>query len=274
MEIAPKVAPTPKTENGSAPAPAAERITFDLAGKIEPFDSFWEGPHDIESGYERFGLFYRDNYLPHFLEDRDSKILVISCGPGYMLHVLKEEGYTNVLGLDSYDEKVQYALKRGLNARTEPALEYLANTDEVYDIIFCEQEINHLTKEEILMFLELCWNHLREDGQLIMHGLNGANPITGAEALAQNFDHFNTFTEYTMRQVLAVSGFGDVEAIALNLYVFRNNPLNYIAAAISFVHTMYFRIMFKLYGKFNRIFTKKIGVVAYKKLTPQPLPHG
>lgn len=255
----------------TAPEATSERVHIELAGKIEPFDSFWEGPTDIESGYHRFGLFYRENYLPYMPANKDAKILVISCGPGYMLNVLKEEGYTNVLGLDSVAEKVDYAVARGFNARTEHGVDYLANSDEIYDVIFCEQEINHLTKDEIMMFLELCWNHLPEDGLFIGHGLNGANPITGSEALAQNFDHFNTFTEYTFRQVLAVNGFGDVQIQPLNNYVFRNNPLNYIAAAIAFTHTMYWRIMFKLYGKFNKVFTKKLAAVGRKKLTPQSL---
>lgn len=251
-----------------------EPVHIELTGKIEPFDSFWEGPHDVESGYHRFGLFYRDNYLKYLPAKKDVKILVISCGPGYFMQMLKEEGYTNALGLDSMEEKVEYAVKRGLNCRAENAVDFLANTDEKFDVIFCEQELNHLTKEEMLMFLKMCWEHLPENGMFIGHGLNGANPITGAEALAQNFDHFNTFTEYTFRQVLAVSGFGDVQIQPLNNYVFRNNPLNYVAAAIAYVHTMYFRIMFKMYGKFNKVFTKKIAAVGRKKLTPQPLPHG
>ncbi len=265
-----------ETNNGIPLAQKTEdgRIHIELSAKIEPFDSFWEGPEDIESGYDRFGLFYRDNYMPYIPKDKAAKILVISCGPGYMLNVLKEEGFTNVLGLDSFEYKVEYAQSKGFNALAEPALDYLANTDEVFDIIFCEQELNHLTKDEILMFLKMAWEHLREEGLLIVHGLNGANPITGSEALAQNFDHFNTFTEYTLRQILALSGFGDVKVFGLNLYVFRNNPFNYVAAAISYVHTLYFIIMFKLYGKFNRIFTKKIAAVGRKKLTPQPQPHG
>jgi hypothetical protein len=97
--------------------------------------------------------------------------------------------------------------------------------------------------------------------------------MTGAEALAQNFDHFNTFTEYTLRQILGYCGFGDTQIIPLNLYVFKGNPFNYVAKAVSDFYTLWFRITFKLYGKFNRVFTKKIGAVCKKKLTPQSL-HG
>ena len=73
--------------------------------------------------------------------------------------------------------------------------------------------------------------NLRNGGTLICHGLNGANPIVGAETLAQNFDHFNTFTAYSLRQVLEYTGFKDIRIFGLHLYVFYKNPMNYVAWA-------------------------------------------
>ena len=139
------------------------------------------------------------------------------------------------------------------------AFEFLEMDEEPFDAIFCEQELNHLTKKEIMHFLSLAWRKLHAGGTLIVHALNGANPITGAEALAQNFDHYNTFTEYTMRQVLEYSNFKDVKVIPLNLYVFWTNPLNYVLILLSALYTLFFRISFILYGKKNKLFTKKIG---------------
>ena len=45
----------------------------ELTAKIEPFDSFWEGPEDVEKGYRSFGQFYRVNYLKHVPADRNAK---------------------------------------------------------------------------------------------------------------------------------------------------------------------------------------------------------
>ncbi|KPJ87725.1 MAG: hypothetical protein AMS18_14240, partial [Gemmatimonas sp. SG8_17] len=50
-----------------------------LSARTERFDSFWEGPDDIERGYRTLGQFYRVNYLKHIPQDRSSRILVISC---------------------------------------------------------------------------------------------------------------------------------------------------------------------------------------------------
>lgn len=235
-----------------------------LAAKIEPFDSFWEGPENIDKGYATFYRFYKSNYLAHLPENKNARILVISCGPGYFVNTLVRHGYADVLGIDSMAEKVRHAQQRNLNCQVANAFEFLEAADKSFDVIFCEQELNHLTKTEIIDFLALCRQKITPGGTLIVHALNGANPITGSEALAQNFDHYNTFTEYTMRQVLDYSGFENVRVIPLNLYVFWTNPLNYVLIALSALYTLFFRISFIMYGKSNKIFTKKIGAVCHK----------
>lgn len=239
-----------------------------LEAQLEPFDSFWEGPEDpedIEKGYGKFGAFYTDNYLKKLPADKAAKILVISCGAGYFVKLLKDKGYSDVVGIDSGEEKISEALKRDLNCKQERAFEYLqAASDNTYDVIFCEQELNHLTKKEMVYFVRLCVSKLKPGGRMISHGLNGANPITGAEALAQNFDHFNTFTAYTFDQVLSSNGLEKVEVFPLNLYVFWKNPANYILLGFTKVLHLCFRLMFIIYGKHNKLWTKKIAAIGYK----------
>jgi SAM-dependent methyltransferase len=235
-----------------------------LTAKIEPFDSFWEAPDDVEKGFDRFRTFYEHNYGKHLPRDRNAKILVISCGYGYFLRLLKGTGYTDILGIDSDPAKIEVAAGKGFPCRVENAFDYLEHSPASYDLIIAEQEINHLTKDEILRFLELCRKRLAGNGRLLVHSLNGANPVTGSEALAQNFDHYNTFTEYSLRQILEHSRFREVKVFPLNLYVFYGNPLNYVALLADRVNTLIFRINFMLYGKHNRVFTKKIAAICVK----------
>src|SRR5690606_30487738 len=61
-----------------------------LAARLEPFDSYWQAPDDVESGYASFAAYYRANYLQHLPGDRGARILVISCGPGYLVNVLAQ----------------------------------------------------------------------------------------------------------------------------------------------------------------------------------------
>lgn len=245
----------------SAADPAAD---MDLTAKMEPFDSFWEGPEDIEKGYRTVYEFYRRNYLRHLPHDREAPILVVSCGPGYFVDMLVRHGYRNVTGIDSDPAKVAHGVKRKLDCRAERAFPFVAAHKQAFEAIFCEQEVNHLTKPEILEFLRLCREALTPGGTLIVHALNGANPITGAESLAQNFDHYNTCTEYTLRQMLEHGGFGKVRVIPLNLYVFYTNPFNWLAWTASTLLSAFFRAAFVLYGKSNKIFTKKIAAICEK----------
>jgi len=235
-----------------------------LTAEIEPFDSFWEAPEDIEKGYASFTKFYKRNYLKHIPKKKNANILAVSCGPGYFVNLMKKEGYTNVLGIDSDAGKIEFAKKRGLNCEIGRAFNFLADNKDPFDLIFAEQEINHLTKEEITIFFELCWQNLKNYGLLIVHSLNGANPVTGSEALAQNFNHYNTFTEYSLKQVLQYSRFQEIEIFPLKLYIFYENPLNYIGLLLETLYKIFFRFSFMLYGKSNRIFTKKIAAICKK----------
>jgi len=235
-----------------------------LTAKIEPFDSFWQAPKDIEKGYSSFYQFYKGNYLRYLPANKNARVLVVSCGPGYFVNFLNVHGYTNVLGIDSYPEKVRYAIDRGLNCTVEEAFPYLEKNTEKYDLIVCEQELNHLTKDEMVIFLNLCWDNLKDNAILIVYGLNGANPITGAENLAHNFDHYNTFTEYSLEQVLLLTNYKDINVIPLKLYVFYKNPLNYILMSIDAIYSLFFRFSFMLYGKSVKILTKKIGAICVK----------
>lgn len=239
-----------------------ERRRF--AARLEPFDSFWQAPDDVEKGYESFKTYYRANYLPHLPTDRNANILVISCGPGYLVNLLHERGYTRVLGIDSDAAKVEYALRRKLPCEVANAFEFLQGCAGTYDVIIPEQELNHLTLEETLEFLRLCNQALRPGGRIVVYAMNGANPLVGSENLAHNIDHFYNVTEYSLGQILKLAGFENIRVLPLKLYVFWKNPLNYVGLAATAGIELMLRLVFLLYGKKVRILTKKIAAVATK----------
>ena len=235
-----------------------------LTARIEDFDSYWQAPDDVEEGYDKFYKYYKYNFMPHIPNDRSKNILVVSCGPGYLVNLLDDEGYTNVLGIDSDPEKIKYATDRSLNCKTERAFSFLAKNDEEFDTIICEQEMNHLTIDEMIDFLRLCRRGLCPGGRLVVYGLNGANPIFGAENLAHNIDHFNTFTEYSLKQILELAGFQDISIFNLQLYVFWANPLNYVGLFATSFFSFLFRALHILYGKNTKYFSKKIAASCRK----------
>lgn len=236
-----------------------------LSARLEPFDSYWQAPDDVEKGYDAFYQYYKHNFLRHVPPNKGSRILVVSCGPGYLVRLLNRQGYTHVLGIDSDPLKIEPARKRDLNCLAAEAFPYLEQNDDPFDAIICEQELNHLTLDEMVDFLNLCWKNLADDGTLIVYGLNGANPIVGCENLAQNVDHFNIFTEYSLNQVLELTGFRDIRIFPLRLYVFWKNPLNYVGWVVTGCLSLCLRLCFALYGKNAKVMTKKIAAVGHRR---------
>jgi SAM-dependent methyltransferase len=232
-----------------------------LAARLEPFDSYWQAPADVEKGYGRFAAYYRANYLPHLPAERGARILVVSCGPGYLVSLLRDAGYREVLGIDSDSAKIAHARRHSLPCEAARAFDFLEQNREPFDVIVPEQELNHLTLDEQIEFLRLCRRNLKPGGLLIVYGLNGANPLVGSENLAHNIDHFNTFTDYSLRQVLELGGFEDVKVMPLKLYVFWKNPLNYVGLVATTLLELFFRACFVLYGKDVKILTKKLAAV-------------
>lgn len=235
-----------------------------LAARLEPFDSYWQAPADVESGYGSFLAYYRANYTRHLPDDRAARILVISCGPGYLVNMLAQAGYTNVHGIDSDAAKVAHATRRNLNCQVANAFPFLERHESGFDVIIPEQELNHLTIAETIDFLRLCHRALRPGGRIVVYAMNGANPMVGAENVAHNIDHFYNVTEYSLTQLLELGGFGEVRPFALKLYVFWKNPLNYVGLAVTATLEAVFRIMFRLYGKKVSILSKKVAAVAVK----------
>lgn len=236
-----------------------------LAARLEPFDSYWQAPKDVEGGFKSFTAYYKANYLSHLPENRDARILVVSCGPGYLLNALAQAGYRNVTGIDSDPAKVVYGQKRGLACEAAEAFTYLERRRAEYDVIIPEQELNHLTMDETIEFLRLCHAALKPGGKVIVYAMNGANPLVGSENLSHNIDHFYNVTEYSLSQLLALSGFVDVKPFALKLYVFWKNPLNYVGLAVTGLLELAMRIVFMLYGKKVRVLSKKVAAIATKK---------
>jgi SAM-dependent methyltransferase len=245
----------------ATPSAAAEP---ELAARLEPFDSYWQAPQDPEKGFRSFKAYYRANYLAHLPQDRDANILVVSCGPGYLVNMLRERGYRRVLGIDSDPAKVEVALRHGLPCETARAFAFLRARPSAYDVIIPEQELNHLTLDETVEFLRLAREALRPGGRIIVYAMNGANPLVGSENLSHNIDHFYNVTEYSLEQLLKLGGFAGIRVFALKLYVFWKNPFNYVGLLATAALEGSFRVIYRLYGKKVRVLSKKIAAVASK----------
>ena len=129
---------------------------------------------------------------------------------GLSVNVLQQGRLSRVAGIDSDPAKVEHARRRGLPCEVAEAFPYLERSRGEFDVIIPEQELNHLTHQETIEFLQLCHAALRRAAASIVYAMNGANPFVGAENLAHNIDHFYIVTEYSLTQLLELGGFRQV----------------------------------------------------------------
>jgi 2-polyprenyl-3-methyl-5-hydroxy-6-metoxy-1,4-benzoquinol methylase len=235
-----------------------------FSARTEPFDTYWQGTRDLDKGFRDFEIYYRANYLSRLPQDRHARIVVLSCGPGYLVNALVRAGYRNVIGVDADPAKIHHARDRGLPCTVASAFDYLAAHLGEFDAIVPEQELNHLTLDETIEFLQLCRAALKPGGRVLVYAINGANPLVAPEHISHNIDHFYNVTEYSLTQLLQLGGFVEIRPFACELYVFWRRPLNAVGWLITKSLESGMRLVFRLYGKRVTILSKRIAATAIR----------
>lgn len=229
-----------------------------LRARYSPWTTFCEGIADVEKGYEFYPKLYKRNYGPHLPRDKNSKLLIISAGPGYFVKFANDLGYADALGVDSDPNQVKIARERGINVIEADAIQHLEESTDVYDMIILEQEINHLTRDEFMYVLGLIKARLRPGGSVALNAYNTANPITAPDHIATNLDHYSFWTSLSLGQAFRHSGYKEYATYPLDNYVLYGNPLNYAAKAATALISVLLRVVFKMYGKDEKIFSKRL----------------
>ncbi|MDE7131171.1 MAG: hypothetical protein K2O65_05170, partial [Lachnospiraceae bacterium] len=101
------------------------------------------------------------------------------------------------------------------------------------------------------------------DGVLVIKTVNAANPFLAPAGRYMDFTHETIYDEFSIKDILLIAGF-KAERIHVkesNLYVFWNNPLNYIAWLLNSFINLLLRCYFILNFKKHKIFTKNFIAV-------------
>jgi len=182
-----------------------KKIYENYASKIQKSGEIF----DIKSA-KKWSKAY-EKYLKYWLpKQKDAAILEVACGDGKLLHFFKKYGYTNLAGIDISKEQVSLARQTTNNVECADTLDFLERSNEVYDLIIAIDFIEHLTKDEVLNFLELCFMKLKPSGRIILQTPNAASPFF-AEVFYGDFTHETLLTPLSLEGVLRLSGFCDIE---------------------------------------------------------------
>jgi len=161
--------------------------------------------------YDFHSKLYSKTFLPHLPQDRDSAILDVACGAGHFLYFLKKQGYRNLKGIDISSEQIEMARQMGVPEVEEGDLfAYLSAHPGQYDLILANDIIEHLRKDEVLNLLDGIFRSLKPGGQVLVSTENAAS-LFGASRVFIDFTHEWGFTPISLKQVLRVCGFDDVQ---------------------------------------------------------------
>lgn len=160
-----------------------------------------------EADWSKPYAWYLRGWLP---ADRDASVLEMGCGEGHLLAALKGWGYQKVRGIDLRPEAVTFCRARGLEAETADAREYLKGRVAEFQLICAIDMLEHLDREEGRLLLEDVHRALGPGGAVILQVPNLASPFGGAIFFG-DLTHHTGFTETSIRQLLGLTGFSQVE---------------------------------------------------------------
>ena len=195
--------------------------------------------------------------------DKNASIAELGCGNGGFIYWLRENGYKNVLGVDVSIEQIECAKSFGINDVIHSDLiNFLKNKENLYDIIFLRDVLEHFRKDEILNVIDLLYKSLKKNGKIIIQTPNSTS-LFGSRYRYLDFTHEISFTENSLRQILLMGNFIDMK-------FFETAPV--IHGFKSFIRVVLWKIMkfflriFLLIeiGSYDKVLTQNIIVIATK----------
>jgi len=176
-------------------------------------ETFYEDLHgwrDYELTSRGFGEWYYD-CLP---EDRKARILDIGCGDGKFLFFLKQNGYTNIEGLELSPQQAREAGDRvscNIHVVNNTAA-FLHKHPRTYKMITMNDVLEHVPKEQTVSFLRAVLKALETGGNAVIN-VPQVSGFTSVFCRYNDFTHQTLFTEMSLKQITALAGFSDIRFI-------------------------------------------------------------
>lgn len=214
---------------------------------------------------ERKVAYYTHNYLRHLPASRETCFLDIGPGYGEFIELLQRQGYRSIHAVDISPEVAEFCngVVPASTLAVADTTAYLLSRPGAFDVISMFHILEHVPKAESLALLTAVHAALRPGGRLIIEVPNMANPVIGMNVRYADFTHEVGFTELSLRYVLEMSGFSQVQPFETAL-----SPDRWERAPQRLVKLLFesgVRLIYRAYGQAApRVLGRSVSAVAQR----------
>lgn len=166
------------------------------------FENYFRGSREHIKNTQRIYLSYFQNC---------KNVVDIGCGRGEFLELL-QENQIEAIGVDCYDEFVDYCCSKGLNAVCGDAIEYLERSEEV-DGIFAGQLVEHLQTEQVIRLCKVAYEKLKAGGYAIFETPNPTSLAIYTNSFYIDPSHVKPVHPLTLKYFMEKAGFRDIKIL-------------------------------------------------------------
>jgi 2-polyprenyl-3-methyl-5-hydroxy-6-metoxy-1,4-benzoquinol methylase len=162
---------------------------------------------------------FTSEILPLLPMDKTIKLVDLGCGFGSFIQALKENGYTNITGVDTSKEQVAIAHELGIAEVIQDDIHaYLKATPHQFDVITGFDILEHFTKDEAIELLRLIESKLNTNGILLLRCPNIDAPLGSVFAYG-DFTHELLLNSSSASQLMRTCGYVSVNILPSKVHV-------------------------------------------------------
>lgn len=167
------------------------------------FENHFRGSQDIIKENQK-------QYLKYF--SKAGIIVDVGCGRGEFLQLLKEAGYKGI-GVDVYQEYVDYCQMNKLNVTQGDGIQFLSELEEKVEGIFVGQVVEHLSLEKLVELCNISYQKLKDGGCAIFETPNPTSLSIYTNAFYMDPSHVKPVHPLTLQYFLQNAGFDDTQIL-------------------------------------------------------------
>lgn len=162
-----------------------------------------------------------ETYVDNLNLPKDAKILDLGCGPGYFLDMMKQRGYTDLVGVTLSTNDVKLCESKGHTIK-QYDLSFLPQKDGYYDesvdFIFLRHALEH---SPFPIFSLMEYNRvLKQHGKLYIEV-----PCPGTDRKHEyNLNHYSILGDFQLAALLERTGFGIIKFDTIEFDIETKNP--------------------------------------------------